>query len=662
MRITFSAVATAFSPKTQFPPSLIKNVVVCNNDHHTYQHIENIKDGLFTVDFELTPTVDDPVFSDELKFHFFTGDVPAVVAAGGVPMECIQKTMSDPAHKADYMFSGNFNKTTVHLMFKACESPVHITLPKMTPSLLKATEATAQLFTVMAKGVALVLGKTIEIDPRLGAPMFCNLLTAHNMQNQMTTHMHFQSDVEPTKHDSARFYNSGLTMTALAEALQAQCITAEQATNLPVHSDTFTLFCSAVCQSFTRSAHLCPYWSDMILDDSLDSAGQVKLELGESFKLPLREPFFANKKFANFINADDCEGQATFMLHIFRSFQRLEETYGEENKRDQGFLSQFFPAHQFNMTHEHKTKMFDLALKLGAAIRKGEIRCDIVLLAAGAAALGDETGKGIGGHATCVLVNCSNPDKPVDVLMEGTNSIIADNDKRTLSFCTPNGPMNMSMVQVANLLTKEIAGKDFSQVDSRRLIHINKETSTQFYKTAFCQNGTLLATAKENSQLSYGINMQSIADYNLKVLMPVAPSLLDTLVRKKCATEFLSQYCEARRIELHPPMVPTGKIIEATMAWSPMQAYVQPQELMGREYKVCITTTSYRDPTLRNAALYRALALAEEWNGNPKQQQIGHLAAYQAMDTVYTKLCLWTDKTTQLEQALGHAMCNVDDE
>jgi hypothetical protein len=32
------------------------------------------------------------------------------------------------------------------------------------------------------------------------------------------------------------------------------------------------------------------------------------------------------------------------------------------------------------------------------------------------------------------------------------------------------------------------------------------------------------------------------------------------------------------------------------------------------------------------------------------------------MDTVYTKLCLWTDKTTQLEQALGHAMCNVDDE
>jgi len=659
MRITFSAVATAFSTKTQYPPSLIRNVVVCNNDHHTYQHIENVKNGEFTVDFDLTPIVENAKLSDELKFHFFTGDVPAVVAAGGVPMECIAKTMSDPTHKADYMFSGNFNTTTVHLVFKACEKPVNVNLPKMVPSLLRATEATAQLFSVMSKGVAAVLGKTIQIEPRLGAPMFCNLLTAHNMQNQLTTHLHFQNDVEPTPHDSARFYNSGLTMTALAEALHSQCVTAEQALNMPVASKQFTVFVSAVCQSFTRSAHLCPYWSDMVLDDSLDSAGQVKLQVSESFKLPLREPFFANKKFANFLNADDCEGQATFMLHIFRSFQRLEETYSGETKRDHGFLAQFFPSHQFDMTQEHKGLMFDLALKIGAAIRKGEIRCDIVLLAAGAAALGDEIGH-IGGHATCVLVNCCNPDSPVDVLMEGTNSIIADDDERFLKFHSPNGPRGMSMVQVANLLTKEIGGKDFSQADSRRIIHINKSTSKQFYKTAFCQNGTLLATAKED-RLSYGVSMQSIANYDVKVLMPVAPSLLDTLVGKPCATEFLDQYCEARRIELHPPMVPTSKIIEATMAWSPIGAYVQPQELVGRDYKVCITTTSYRDPVLRDAALHRALALAEEWNGNAKQQQIGHLSAYQAMDTVYTRLCLWMDNTTQLASALGHALCNAEE-
>ena len=59
---------------------------------------------------------------------------------------------------------------------------------------------------------------------------------------------------------------------------------------------------------------------------------------------------------------------------------------------------------------------------------------------------------------------------------------------------------------------------------------------------------------------------------------------------------------------------------------------------------------------MRQAGLYRALAVASEWNANVQQKQIGHMTAYEAFDSVFTRLCLWTDNTEQLEAALGHAM------
>jgi hypothetical protein len=92
------------------------------------------------------------------------------------------------------------------------------------------------------------------------------------------------------------------------------------------------------------------------------------------------------------------------------------------------------------------------------------------------------------------------------------------------------------------------------------------------------------------------------------------------------------------------------------MAWSPIKAYVAPKEVLNRDFKVCLASTSFRDPKEREAALMRASATAEEWNNNPRQQQIGHLTAYQAMDSVFTRLYLWTDNTDQLQAALGAAM------
>jgi hypothetical protein len=536
----------------------------------------------------------------------------------------------------------------------------------MKPSALRLTKQAAELFSVMANGVKTAISKNTTIDQKTGAPMFVNLLTCHNMEDQLTTHIHFQHDVTPTAYDSMRFLESGLSMTAVAEALHAQCMTTDQVLTLPVNSDKFTLFASAVFQSFTRSAHLCPYVSDMVLDDNLDAAGQVRFQLSESFKLPLREPFSFSKSSAKFLCADDCDGMATWNLHLSLSFKHLCDYHaaekdkaflnGCENGLSQHFLSKFFPEHQFSMTTEEKNAVFQVALKIGEAIKKGIVECHVLLLSAGAPALGDDVGEKVGGHAANLIANFSDDTRPREFIMEGTNSIQADMDPRTICIDSPTEKINMSIVQVANLLTKEIAGKDVSECDTRVMLHVDNETSKQFYRTGFCQAGTLLASLTPDRTLNYGVSMQHISDYGVKVFMPVNPDLLNSIVGDRNASSFLNAFVDARRMEMHPPMVDTKTIVDATMAWSPIEAYVAPSEVSGRDYKVCLTSTSFRDPAERSMALLKAKATASEWNNNPMQQKIGHLTAYQAMDSVFTRLYLWTDNTEQLQAALGAAM------
>jgi hypothetical protein len=382
----------------------------------------------------------------------------------------------------------------------------------------------------------------------------------------------------------------------------------------------------------------------------------------------LREPFNYTKDRVSFLCADDCDGLATWNYHLSQSFKYLHCYHKTEKDKafvsgnvpefTSQFLEKFFPPHQFDMTLEEKTALFHVAMKIGESISKGLIACHVLLLSAGAPALGDKTSDNIGGHAANLIVNFSNKNNRKDFIMEGTNSIQADMDPRMISIDTPNGKMGMSLVQVANLLTKEIAGKDISECDTRVMMHVDNETASKFYRTGFCQGGTLLGSINSDKVLEYGVSMQHISDYNVKVLMPVNPSLLNSLVDNTKASAFLDLFVDARRMEIHPPMVETKTIIEATSAWSRVKAYATPEEVVGRDFKVCLTSTSYRDPSERHAALLRAEATAAEWNVNPRQQQIGHLTAYEAMDSVFTRLCLWTDNTDSLQAALGAAMAN----
>lgn len=660
MLLKFTVQATAFSTSSvaskangmrQFPANVINRVIVCNRDGCSYQHITNVKNGKFDVDFELAPVEKGAVLCDTLKFHFYSGNaVPIVVAAGSVPMKSIIQLVEGKSCLAT-TFRCNFVPVQVMVQCTPPSTPiVGQALPAMEKSALWKTPKAIQIFNATAVGLSQVISESLNLERTCGAPMFCNLLTAHNMQDQATTHAHFQSDVEPTAEDTKRFFKTGLTMTALTEALHSSCLTPADVLKMNSHDDSFSLFVSAVCQSFMRSAHICPYVPDKVVSPELDAAGQVRHIGSESFKLPFREPFLSGPKCAGFLNADDCEGHATFMLHLFRSFQHMYERYNGTSDK----LDTVFPANLFQMTQAEKQEHWDLAMHIGKLASQGALHCDIVLISAGSAALGDG-GDNIGGHATCVLVNETGA-VPREFLMEGTNSMTWDDDSRTVNLIKAGLiPVQMELVHVANLLTQNIqniAGEP-NEHDSRKVMHINKKLEKGFYKTAFCQNGRLLAS-KSAPTLSYGINMDHISDYTMKVIMPVSAEFINKVTKNKKSSNFLDAHRAARSSEIHPPRAPLSKIEDALKPWTAIQAYKKHSCLEGRQYKVCLTMRSIRDPAERTAVHNTLAAKLEEWN--KKFSSLGHCSAYVAFDTVFTRLCMWTDDIPKLQETLSCAM------
>jgi hypothetical protein len=185
--------------------------------------------------------------------------------------------------------------------------------------------------------------------------------------------------------------------------------------------------------------------------------------------------------------------------------------------------------------------------------------------------------------------------------------------------------------------------------------HINLNTHSVFYKTAFCQNGVLLATpmGPQNNNLSYGVNMVDISNYDKKVLMPIDASMLDSAVKAEGAHATLQRYCKLRRDEIHPPLVPLERVIEATMAWSPMEMFKTPDAQKGRPVKVCLASTSERDP-LKRADLFKlAQQRADEWNDNTRDKSIGHFRVVMAFDSVYKIVSFYTDDMTVLQNGIS---------
>jgi hypothetical protein len=595
---------------------------------------------------------------DTLKFHVYADGLLVLVASGFLPMETVARALSDPSYRCHFTLQSNFQAVEVDMQLDPCASPaMDLQLPKMERSSLRDSQMYSALFGTFAGTVRTILGQTTEINPKKGAPMFANVLTAHNFQGELTTHVHFHTDMEPTPRDSELFFLSGLTLLAAAEGLHVQGVEAEEVLQWEVGSRQFTEYCAAVCQAYMRSAHICPYLSDFNISGSLDAMGRMQMELGESFRLPFREPFKGSAKQATFLNADDCDGQATFMMCLLHSFMHMHDDHSSNGITLLGSgansARRYLPDHLFNMSDSEKDTLVAIGLKIGKAVKEGIIKCDITLVSAGGASFGDDDSN-IGGHATCVLSNWANKNEPFDIMMEGTNSIYSDPDMREITINGQNGLKGIPIIDIANLLTRQING-EVDRANNRLMQHINLNTHSVFYKTAFCQNGVLLATpmGPENANLSYGVNMVDISNYDKKVLMPIDASMLDSAVKAEGAHATLQKYCKERRDEIHPPLVPLERVIEATKAWSPMELFKLPDAIRGRPTKTCLASTSERDPLKRADILKAAQASAKKWNDGPHERAIGHQRVVSAFDSVYKILNFYTDDMTVLQQGIS---------
>jgi hypothetical protein len=245
--------------------------------------------------------------------------------------------------------------------------------------------------------------------------------------------------------------------------------------------------------------------------------------------------------------------------------------------------------------------------------------------------------------------------------MEGTNSMLWDDDTREIDIGNELVPMKMSIVQIANMLTMNISkimgcGAQ-EHPDYRKLIHLNSKNEQQFYKTVYLQNGVLLAThSNDPIKPNYGITMQNICNPDLKILMPVTGNLINSLSKSDDADKFCKTHRAQRREEIHPPLASKEKIMSITSHWTPIKPFKEIPILRGRNFKLCMAMKSIRDPAEREAYANELNEKLTEWNN--KYADLGLCTQYVAMDTVFTRLHLWVDDIDKLKTTLQSKMTN----
>ena len=599
MRVKLQCTVRAMSDRAIFPKSTLAKVVVSNCDACNYVVLD-CGSGAFDVDFELEGPA-----TDHLKFHFFTGDaVPVFVAGGGI-------FMGEPAGR--YSFESNFQKVRVEMTVRGDAVDTN----SLRRSALHRKREMMQDIVDYTDALNESLQHNATVSETNGGSMFSRVLAIHNFESQVSSHLHYEQDFMPTPYTSKRYLETGITMHCLLETLLLQQTTIAAVMNLSDESEEFTRFVSLVCQAPMRSAQVCPYTPDMNVGPLLGRDGKHQLVPGESFKRPFGEPF---NKTLHCVQNDDCEGEALLMLQLFWSFGHLvSENYCPND---------LFPEALFRLSDYQMNEAYGLAERIGKLVLAKKLMCEVTLVSSGSAALGQEPQQ-LGGHATCVLVNMVN--KPYDILMEGTNCISPELHAQTIEL----GDETVSLSAVANQVTQRMVGDKKGRADVRAMIHLETHGTMPFYKSAFVQSDKFVAT-KGEPRPSYGVHVNSISDYNVKVFMPSNDNRTERKIRR---------YVKERCDEIHPPLAPTTAILEAIKHWAPLTLL---EPTCKRPSIPCLYTEAVEDPKQREIELERAQQLCDNWNS--EHGEIGHAAAFCAFDSVYHTLYLYTDDLARLKQ------------
>jgi hypothetical protein len=616
---------------------------------------------MMSVDFHMRPLQSGVKLTDRIKFHFFFRDIKdnmlKPISAGHMSLLELADHVKDGAV---FDASSNFNTNVVSMRILPSNEhsrDLHVGLlglyqgDNIVQSVL--TQSASQLGTIrtLDSSVRSGLLSNMSVSDDNGGNMFLSVFTAHMMENEGTLYSLYHLDF-----DGPQNVPPWLCTYMMAETLQHNAVTIEQVRAMNLQE--LTQFVASYVGSPMRSASATPYTPDLTLNDDFTPANPMGTMLSEVFKRPFSHPYkFVGKGHGTLIN-DDCEGLATFMRdtanHLGYAFTTHADAFRQTDTyvRYNSLMKMYFPRDLFSqMSSQYQNKLMDLVMYIGEHIANNTIECKITLVSANAASMGGD-GKSapqmhIQAHACASLV-CNHPDFPMSVMLEGTACTADDQYSRRLVL---NGK-SVLLSEVANSLSVIPPFNTFFNLDPktcRIAFHIT-HTKGSFYLTAFCENDSMLASQIGRAPMQFGVEMEYLADDNIKIYMPVRGRALPP-----GAYEKLKEYISARSAEIHLPLLDHDQI-RANLRWAPMAQFKGCKELQaGRPYITCLLHILAEPGPELDGLLAKAVADSDEFNRNPRHASIGVMRAFACMDGVSKVFHLYSDDTAELEKCLGPA-------
>jgi hypothetical protein len=670
MHMRFDAKLKVMSQKGTFPSDTVAAVFVTNRDDCSYHEATVAKDGTLSVDYDMRALKEGVKLTDRAKFHFFFRDnadkLLKPICAGHIALEEIIDRVRTGS--GSFKVQCNFNTNTVEMRFLRNEEhsrQMQVDLLKLgnigalAPSVLgKNTEEFVDKLRRVDESVKEGLEQHTSVTSENGGTMFQSLFTAHTMQNEATLYPLYHLDFNRPEN-----VPPWLCTYLLAETLHHNAVTPEQVKAMT--PEKLTNFIGSYAQSPMRSATATPYTDDLILNEDPKFARTRKCTmLSEVFKRPFSHPYhLIQGQFHGNLIDDDCEGLAALMRDITNHLGLVFTSHREEllpiiAARGRGssstlggnnIMKAYFPDDLFSeMPVSYQARVMDMALHLGEHIATKKIECHITLASAMGASFGSENvHREIQAHACASLV-CNIPDHPAAMMLEGTACMVDDHLYAAGKKVKLAGKF-VPIVDVANSLNRvlEIETAKKQGMKSRMAMHVTHEKGS-FYRTAFCQNGTMLASQIGSAPMQFGIDMEYLSDNGIKVHLPVTGKVLGNEEYGK-----LEEYVCARSSEIHMPLI-DHDLLKAKLNWAPMTPFNGCDKLQpGRPFLTCMVHVASDEKVSTKQLMECAQKEVEEFNSKPEHNShLGIMRAVATMDGVSKLFHFYSDDLSYLQKSL----------
>jgi len=643
IRIRFDAQLTTKSNMGVFPPDTISAVYVTNRDGCSYQCAPVNAEGKLSVDFVMKPLQAGVKLTDRVKFHFYFRDnadqLLKPVCSNHLPL----LDLADHVSKGGAVESkSNFNTNSVIMQMLINEEysrDMHLDLLKLhktqniTRSVLADSAKILPSCKKLDQSVSAGLDNHTIITSENGGHMFASIYTSHMMHQECTLYSLYHLDFDEP-HTVPPF----LATYMLAQTLHHNALTIEQVKALPLKG--LTDFVASYAQAPMRSASAVPYTMDMTLNEDPRQYMTRRTMLSEIFKRPYSHPH-AVLQGRGTLQTDDCEGLVVTMRNLSHHLGYMYYTHLETFRQTDAYLpynnlmKRYFPNDLFKgMSSQYQNKLMDLAFFLGEHVSKKIIECKVTLVTANGASMSGMGGTEVQAHA-CASMVCNDPHNHHVVMMEGTACATDDQDSRRIKL----GGQYLTLSDVANSLTHTPPFNNFTETNlkTKTAMHLTHSHGS-FYRAAFCQNDAMLGSQIGQGHLTYGVDMEYLADESIKVYMPVMGKALEP-----GEYERLKQYVKDRRAEIHPPLVDHDEL-RASLKWHPIGPFRGCKELeKGRPYTTCLVHVLADERNPVEGLLARLNAEAEAFNADKDLVKLGVMRAFPSMDGVSKVFHIYSD-------------------